>query len=571
MILRSHSGRSFPLLIMADDKKIIFSMVGVSKSFSPQKKVLNNIYLSFFYGAKIGIIGLNGAGKSTLLKIIAGIEKNYEGEVVFSPGYSVGYLEQDPQLDPEKTVRECVQEGVQPIMDMLAEYDAINMAFAEPDADFDKLLARQAELQDKLDSVDAWNIDTRLDRAMDALRCPADDALVKHLSGGERRRVALCRLLLKQPDILLLDEPTNHLDAESIDWLEQHLHQYAGTVICITHDRYFLDNVAGWILELDRGEGIPWKGNYSSWLEQKTARMAMEEKQASKRRKTLERELEWVRMAPKARQAKGKARLAAYDRMLNEEQKEREEKLEIFIPNGPRLGNKVINAEGVSKAFGDKLLFEDLDFMLPPNGIVGIIGPNGAGKTTLFRMIMGMEQADKGTFTVGETVKVGYVDQVHSNIDPNKSVYETIAEGTEYIRVGGREVNARAYLSRFNFTGADQEKKCGVLSGGERNRLHLALTLKSEANVLLLDEPTNDIDVNTLRALEEGLENFAGCAVVISHDRWFLDRICTHILAFEGDSKMYWYEGSYSEYEAHKKMRLGEDAEPKRVRYRSLE
>jgi ATP-binding cassette ChvD family protein len=557
---------------MADDKKIIFSMVGVSKSFSPQKKVLNNIYLSFFYGAKIGIIGLNGAGKSTLLKIIAGIEKNYEGEVVFSPGYSVGYLEQDPQLDPEKTVRECVQEGVKPIMDMLAEYDAINMAFAEPDADFDKLLARQAELQDKLDSVDAWNIDTRLDRAMDALRCPADDAMVKHLSGGERRRVALCRLLLQQPDILLLDEPTNHLDAESIDWLEQHLHQYAGTVICITHDRYFLDNVAGWILELDRGEGIPWKGNYSSWLEQKTARMAMEEKQASKRRKTLERELEWVRMAPKARQAKGKARLAAYDRMLNEEQKEREEKLEIFIPNGPRLGNKVINAEGVSKAFGDKLLFENLDFMLPPNGIVGIIGPNGAGKTTLFRMIMGMEQADKGTFTVGETVRVGYVDQVHSNIDPNKTVFETISEGTEYIRVGGREINARAYLSRFNFTGADQEKKCGVLSGGERNRLHLALTLKSEANVLLLDEPTNDIDVNTLRALEEGLENFAGCAVVISHDRWFLDRICTHILAFEGDSQMYWYEGSYSEYEAHKKMRLGEDAnEPKRIRYRKLE
>ncbi len=557
---------------MADDKKIIFSMVGVSKTFAPQKRVLNNIYLSFFYGAKIGIIGLNGAGKSTLLKIIAGIEKNYEGEVVFSPGYSVGYLEQDPQLDPEKTVRECVQEGVQPIMDMLAEYDAINMAFAEPDADFDKLLARQAELQDKLDSADAWNIDTRLDRAMDALRCPADDAQVKHLSGGERRRVALCRLLLQQPDILLLDEPTNHLDAESIDWLEQHLHQYAGTVICITHDRYFLDNVAGWILELDRGEGIPWKGNYSSWLEQKTARMAMEEKQASKRRKTLERELEWVRMAPKARQAKGKARLAAYDRMLNEEQKEREEKLEIFIPNGPRLGNKVINAEGVSKAFGDKLLFEDLEFMLPPNGIVGIIGPNGAGKTTLFRMIMGMEQADKGTFAVGETVRVGYVDQVHSNIDPNKSVFETISEGTEYIRVGGREVNARAYLSRFNFTGADQEKKCGVLSGGERNRLHLALTLKSEANVLLLDEPTNDIDVNTLRALEEGLENFAGCAVVISHDRWFLDRICTHILAFEGDSKVFWFEGSYSEYEANKKMRLGDDAtEPKRIRYRKLE
>ena len=557
---------------MADDKKIIFSMVGVSKTFAPQKRVLNNIYLSFFYGAKIGIIGLNGAGKSTLLKIIAGIEKNYEGEVVFSPGYSVGYLEQDPQLDPEKTVSECVQEGVQPIMDMLAEYDAINMAFAEPDADFDKLLARQAELQDKLDSADAWNIDTRLDRAMDALRCPADDAQVKHLSGGERRRVALCRLLLQQPDILLLDEPTNHLDAESIDWLEQHLHQYAGTVICITHDRYFLDNVAGWILELDRGEGIPWKGNYSSWLEQKTARMAMEEKQASKRRKTLERELEWVRMAPKARQAKGKARLAAYDRMLNEEQKEREEKLEIFIPNGPRLGNKVINAEGVSKAFGEKLLFEDLEFMLPPNGIVGIIGPNGAGKTTLFRMIMGMEQADKGTFAVGETVRVGYVDQVHSNIDPNKSVFETISEGTEYIRVGGREVNARAYLSRFNFTGADQEKKCGVLSGGERNRLHLALTLKSEANVLLLDEPTNDIDVNTLRALEEGLENFAGCAVVSSHDRWFLDRICTHILAFEGDSKVFWFEGSYSEYEANKKMRLGDDAtEPKRIRYRKLE
>ena len=547
-------------------------MVGVSKTFAPQKRVLNNSYLSFFYGAKIGIIGLNGAGKSTLLKIIAGIEKNYEGEVVFSPGYSVGYLEQDPQLDPEKTVRECVQEGVQPIMDMLAEYDAINMAFAEPDADFDKLLARQAELQDKLDSADAWNIDTRLDRAMDALRCPADDALVKHLSGGERRRVALCRLLLQQPDILLLDEPTNHLDAESIDWLEQHLHQYAGTVICITHDRYFLDNVAGWILELDRGEGIPWKGNYSSWLEQKTARMAMEEKQASKRRKTLERELEWVRMAPKARQAKGKARLAAYDRMLNEEQKEREEKLEIFIPNGPRLGNKVINAEGVSKAFGEKLLFENLEFMLPPNGIVGIIGPNGAGKTTLFRMIMGMEQADKGTFAVGETVRVGYVDQVHSNIDPSKSVFETISEGTEYIRVGGREINARAYLSRFNFTGADQEKKCGVLSGGERNRLHLALTLKSEANVLLLDEPTNDIDVNTLRALEEGLENFAGCAVVISHDRWFLDRICTHILAFEGDSKVFWFEGSYSEYEANKRMRLGEDAtEPKRIRYRSLD
>ncbi len=556
---------------MADDKKIIFSMVGVSKSFSPQKRVLNNIYLSFYYGAKIGIIGLNGTGKSTLMKIIAGVEKNYEGEVVFSPGYSVGYLEQDPKLDPEKTVRECVQEGVQPIMNMLREYDEINAAFADPDADFDKLLARQAELQDKLDSSDAWNIDTKLDRAMDALRCPDDDAVVKNLSGGERRRVALCRLLLQQPDILLLDEPTNHLDAESIDWLEQHLQQYAGTVICITHDRYFLDHVAGWILELDRGEGIPWKGNYSSWLEQKTARMAMEEKQASKRRKTLERELEWVRMAPKARQAKSKARLGAYDKMLNEEQREREEKLEIFIPNGPRLGNKVINAEGVAKAFGDRVLFEDLNFMLPPNGIVGVIGPNGAGKTTLFRMIMGMEKADKGTFSVGETVKVGYVDQVHSNIDPEKTVFETISNGTEYIRVGGREINARAYLSRFNFTGSDQEKKCGVLSGGERNRLHLALTLKSEANVLLLDEPTNDIDVNTLRALEEGLENFAGCAVVISHDRWFLDRICTHILAYEGDSKVFWFEGSYSDYEANKRMRLGDDAvEPHRVRYKKL-
>ena len=556
---------------MADDKKIIFSMVGVSKTFAPQKKVLNNIYLSFFYGAKIGIIGLNGSGKSTLMKIIAGVEKEYQGEVVFSPGYSVGYLEQDPQLDPSKTVRECVQEGVQPIMDMLKEYDEINMAFAEPDADFDKLLARQAELQDKLDAADAWNIDQKLDRAMDALRCPPDNASVTTLSGGERRRVALCRLLLQQPDILLLDEPTNHLDAESIDWLEQHLQQYAGTVICITHDRYFLDHVAGWILELDRGEGIPWKGNYSSWLEQKTTRMAQEEKQASKRRKTLERELEWVRMAPKARQAKSKARLGAYDKMLNEEQKEREEKLEIFIPNGPRLGNKVINAEGVAKAYGDRVLFEDLNFMLPPNGIVGVIGPNGAGKTTLFRMIMGMEKADKGTFSVGETVKVGYVDQVHSNIDPTKSVFETISNGTEFIRVGGKEVNARAYLSRFNFTGADQEKKCGVLSGGERNRLHLALTLKSEANVLLLDEPTNDIDVNTLRALEEGLENFAGCAVVISHDRWFLDRICTHILAYEGDSKVFWFEGSYSDYEANKKMRLGEEAvTPHRVRYKKL-
>ena len=556
---------------MADDKKIIFSMVGLSKNFGPQKQVLKNIYLSFFYGAKIGIIGLNGAGKSTLLKIIAGIEKEYQGEVVWSPGYSVGYLEQDPKLDPNKTVREVVQEGVQPIMDMLKEYDDINMAFGEPDADFDKLLARQAELQDKLDAADAWNIDQKLDRAMDALRCPPDEASVTTLSGGERRRVALCRLLLQQPDVLLLDEPTNHLDAESIDWLEQHLQQYAGTVICITHDRYFLDDVAEWILELDRGEGIPWKGNYSSWLEQKTNRMAQEEKQASKRRKTLERELEWIHMAPKARHAKQKARLDAYDRMLNEEQKAKEEKLEIFIPNGPRLGNKVINAEGVAKSFGDRLLFEDLNFMLPPNGIVGVIGPNGAGKTTLFRMIIGSEKADKGTFSVGETVKIGYVDQQHTDIDPNKSVFETISGGTEFIRVAGREINARAYLSRFNFTGADQEKKCGVLSGGERNRLHLALTLKSEANVLLLDEPTNDIDVNTLRALEEGLENFAGCAVVISHDRWFLDRICTHILAYEGDGKVFWYEGSYSEYEENKKMRLCEEAvQPHRIKYRGL-
>ncbi len=554
---------------MADDKKIIFSMVGVSKTFPPQKRVLNNIYLSFFYGAKIGIIGLNGSGKSTLLKIIAGVEKNFDGNVVFSPGYSVGYLEQEPQLDDTKTVKQIVQEGTQEVVDMLAEYDRINEQFAEPDADFDKLIARQGELQELLDHADAWNLDNKLDRAMDALRCPPEDALVKNLSGGERRRVALCRLLLRQPDILLLDEPTNHLDAESVEWLENHLHDYAGTVIAITHDRYFLDNVAGWILELDRGEGIPWKGNYSSWLEQKTTRMAMEEKQASKRRKTLERELEWVRMAPKARQAKGKARLEAYDRLLNEDQKEREEKLELFIPNGPRLGDKVVEALGVSKAFGDKLLFENLNFTLPPNGIVGIIGPNGAGKTTLFRMMMGMEKADKGTFDVGETVKIGYVDQSHADIDPKKSVYQVISGGTEFIRVAGKDINARAYLSRFNFTGADQEKLCGVLSGGERNRLHLALTLKSEANVLLLDEPTNDIDVNTLRALEEGLENFAGCAVVISHDRWFLDRICTHIMAFEGDSQVFVFEGSYSEYEENKKMRLG-DVEPKRIRYKKL-
>lgn len=556
---------------MADDKKIIFSMVGVSKTFNQQKKVLNNIYLSFFYGAKIGIIGLNGSGKSTLLKIIAGLDKSYQGEVVFSPGYSVGYLEQEPKLDPEKTVKEVVQEGVQPIMDLLAEFDNVNAQFAEPDADFDKLLARQGELQDLLDHADAWNIDNRLERAMDALRCPDEDALIKNLSGGERRRVALCRLLLQKPDILLLDEPTNHLDAESVEWLEQHLHQYDGTVIAVTHDRYFLDNVAGWILELDRGEGIPWKGNYSSWLEQKTARLAMEEKQASKRRKTLERELEWVRMAPKARHAKGKARLEAYDRLLNEDQKEREEKLELFIPNGPRLGNKVIEAIDVAKSFGDRLLFEHLNFTLPPNGIVGVIGPNGAGKTTLFRMIMGLEKADAGTFEVGETVKIGYVDQTHSGIDPNKTVFQTVSGGTEFIRVGGREINARAYLARFNFTGGDQEKLCGVLSGGERNRLHLALTLKSEANVLLLDEPTNDIDVNTLRALEEGLEAFAGCAVVISHDRWFLDRICTHIIAFEGNSQVFVFEGSYSEYEANKRMRLGEDAvTPKRIRYKKL-
>ena len=544
-------------------------MVGVTKTFPPQKRVLNNIYLSFFYGAKIGIIGLNGSGKSTLLKIIAGVDKNYDGNVVFSPGYSVGYLEQEPQLDPDKTVKQIVQEGTQEVVDMLAEYDKINEQFAEPDADFDKLIARQGELQELLDHADAWNLDNKLERAMDALRCPPEDAIVKNLSGGERRRVALCRLLLRQPDILLLDEPTNHLDAESVEWLEHHLHAYSGTVIAITHDRYFLDNVAGWILELDRGEGIPWKGNYSSWLEQKTIRMAMEEKQASKRRKSLERELEWVRMAPKARHAKGKARLEAYDRLLNEDQKEQEEKLELFIPNGPRLGNKVVEAVGVSKAFGDKLLFENLNFMLPPNGIVGIIGPNGAGKTTLFRLMMGLEKADKGTFEVGETVKIGYVDQSHVDIDPKKTVYQVISGGTEFIRVAGREINARAYLSKFNFTGADQEKLCGILSGGERNRLHLALTLKSEANVLLLDEPTNDIDVNTLRALEEGLDNFAGCAVVISHDRWFLDRICTHIIAFEGDSQVFVFEGSYSEYEENKKMRLG-DIEPKRIRYKKL-
>lgn len=561
---------------MADDKKVIFSMVGVSKIYPPQKQVLKDIYLSFFYGAKIGIIGLNGAGKSTLLKIIAGIEKQYQGEVVFSPGYSVGYLEQEPKLDPEKTVKEVVQEGMQHVLDLIAEFDKVNESFGDPDVlddpdKMDKLIARQAELQDKLDACDAWNIDNKLERAMDALRCPPEEQKIATLSGGERRRVALCRLLLQQPDILLLDEPTNHLDAESIDWLEQHLQQYAGTVIAITHDRYFLDHVAGWILELDRGEGIPWKGNYSSWLDQKTKRMAQEEKQASKRRKTLERELEWVRMAPKARHAKGKARLSSYDRLLNEDQKEREEKLEIFIPNGPRLGNKVIEAEHVQKSYGDKLLFGDLNFMLPPNGIVGVIGPNGAGKTTLFRLIMGLENADKGTFAIGETVKIAYVDQTHKDLHPDSTVYQVISQGVESFRMGGRDMNARAYLSKFNFTGADQEKKIAMLSGGERNRLHLAMALKEEGNVLLLDEPTNDIDVNTLRALEEGLENFAGCAVVVSHDRWFLDRICTHILAYEGDSKVFWFEGSYSDYEANKKMRLGEDAaEPKRIRYKKL-
>ena len=558
-----------------DDKKIIFSMVGVSKTIQQnQKQVLKNIYLSFFYGAKIGIVGMNGAGKSTLMKIIAGIEQQYQGNVVWSPGYSVGYLEQDPKLDDDKTVIEVVKEGVQHIVDALKEYEDINLKFGLPEyyEDEDKmnqLFARQGELQDIIDSTDAWNLDSKLERAMDALRCPPADQPIRELSGGERRRVALCRLLLQKPDVLLLDEPTNHLDAESIDWLEQHLTQYEGTVIAVTHDRYFLDDVAGWILELDRGEGIPWQGNYSSWLEQKTKRMEQEEKVASKRRKTLERELEWVRMSPKARQAKGKARLNSYDKLLNEEQKEREEKLEIFIPNGPRLGNKVIEAHGVCKAFGEKTLIKDLDFMLPPGGIVGVIGPNGAGKTTLFRMIMGLEQPDAGTFEVGETVKISYVDQSHKDIKPELSVYQVISQGNELMRMGGRDINCRAYLSRFNFSGADQEKKCGVLSGGERNRLHLAMALKQEGNVLLLDEPTNDIDVNTLRALEEGLENFAGCAVVISHDRWFLDRICTHILAYEGDGNVFYFEGSYTDYEANKLKRLGLE-EPKRIRYRKL-
>ncbi len=560
---------------MADDKKIIFSMVGVSKTIQQtQKQVLKNIYLSFFYGAKIGIIGLNGSGKSTLLKIIAGLDQSYQGNVVFSPGYSVGYLPQEPQLDDDKTVREVVEEGVQHIVDALKEYEEINVKFGMPEyyEDEDKmnaLFVRQGELQDIIDATDAWNLDTKLARAMDALRCPPQNQLCKNLSGGERRRVALCRLLLQKPDVLLLDEPTNHLDAESIDWLEQHLNQYEGTVIAVTHDRYFLDDVAGWILELDRGEGIPWEGNYSSWLEQKTKRLEMEEKVESKRRKTLQRELEWVRMAPKARQAKGKARLSNYERMLNEDQKEKEQKLEIYIPSGPRLGNKVIEAHGLCKAFGDKVLFKNLDFTLPPNGIVGVIGPNGAGKTTLFRLIMGLEKPDAGTFEVGETVKLAYVDQSHRDIKADETVYQIVSQGNELIRMGGRDINARAYLSRFNFTGADQEKKCGVLSGGERNRLHLAMALKEEGNVLLLDEPTNDIDVNTLRALEEGLESFAGCAVVISHDRWFLDRICTHILAFEGDGNVVYFEGSYTDYEANKLKRLGLE-EPRRIRYRKL-
>ena len=551
-------------------------MVGLSKTIKQNnKQVLKNIYLSFFYGAKIGIIGLNGAGKSTLMKIIAGLDNDYQGEVVFSPGYSVGYLPQDPHLDDNKTVKEIVQEGVQNVVDALAEYEEINQKFGLPEYyenenEMNALFARQGELQDILDATDAWNLDSRLERAMDALRLPPADWKAEHLSGGERRRVALCRLLLQKPDVLLLDEPTNHLDAESIDWLEQHLNQYEGTVIAVTHDRYFLDDVAGWILELDRGEGIPWKGNYSSWLEQKSKRMEQEEKVASKRRKTLERELEWVRMAPKARQAKGKARLNSYDKLLNEDVKEKEQKLEIFIPNGPRLGNKVIEAHGVSKAFGDKVLYKNLDFTLPPAGIVGVIGPNGVGKTTLFRLIMGLDTPDSGTFEMGETVKLAYVDQQHTDIDPDKSVYEVISGGSELMRMGGRDINARAYLSRFNFAGADQEKKCGVLSGGERNRLQLALALKQEGNVLLLDEPTNDIDVNTLRALEEGLEAFAGCAVVISHDRWFLDRICTHILAFEGDGNVFFFEGSYTDYEVNKAKRLGLE-EPKRIRYRKLD
>lgn len=554
-----------------EDKKIIFSMVGVGKLIPPSRQILKDIYLSFYYGAKIGIIGLNGSGKSSLLKIIAGVDKSHQGEVHFSPGYSIGYLEQEPQLDENKTVKEVVMEGVKEVADLIAEYEKVNMQFCEPmdDEQMAALIERQGELTELMEQHDAWNLDNKLERAMDALNCPDDDALVKNLSGGERRRVALCRILLQEPDILLLDEPTNHLDAESIDWLEQHLQQYKGTVIAVTHDRYFLDHVAGWILELDRGEGIPWEGNYSSWLDQKTQRLAMEEKQESKRKKTLQRELEWVKMTPKARQAKGKARLSSYEKMMNEDVKEKEEKLEIFIPNGPRLGERVIDVKDISKAYGDKLLFENLSFSLPPAGIVGVIGPNGAGKTTLFRMIMGLEKPDSGSFEVGPTVKLGYIDQQHQDIDPQKSVWETISAGNEQIQLGGRLVNSRAYVSRFNFSGTDQSKKTEVLSGGERNRMHLAMTLKSEANVLLLDEPTNDIDVNTLRALEEGLENFAGCAVIISHDRWFLDRVATHILAFEGDSQVYFFEGSYSEYEENKKKRLGDNT-PKRMKYKKL-
>jgi energy-dependent translational throttle protein EttA len=556
---------------MSDDKKIIFSMVGVSKVFPPSKQVLKNIYLSFFYGAKIGIIGLNGSGKSTLMRIIAGQEKSFQGDVVFSPGYSVGYLEQEPQLDKTKTVKEIVEEGVQFLVNILKEYEEVNLKFAEPmsDDEMAKLIDRQGVLSDQIEQYNGWELDSRLERAMDALRCPEPDQLIEHLSGGEKRRVALCRLLLQEPDILLLDEPTNHLDAESVEWLEQHLKQYKGTVIAITHDRYFLDNVAGWILELDRGEGIPWKGNYSSWLDQKSRRLAQEEKTESKRRKTLERELEWVRMNPKGRQAKAKARLSAYDKMLNEDVKQKEERLEIFIPNGPRLGSRVVEAEGISKAFGDKILFENFSFSLPPAGIVGIIGPNGAGKTTLFRMIMDQATPDQGSFNIGDTVKLGYVDQAHVDIDPDKSVWEVISGGNEIIELSGRQMNSRAYVSRFNFSGADQGKKCGVLSGGERNRLHLAMTLKSEANVLLLDEPTNDIDVNTLRALEEGLENYAGCAVIITHDRWFLDRVATHIIAFEGNSEVVFFEGSYSDYEENRKKRMG-DSGPKRIRYKKL-
>ncbi|SDM91467.1 energy-dependent translational throttle protein EttA [Siphonobacter aquaeclarae] len=552
------------------NETIIFSMSRVSKVIPPSRTIIKNISLSFFYGAKIGILGLNGSGKSTLMRIIAGIDKNYQGEVVFSPGYSVGMLEQEPQLDPDKTVREIVEEGVSEVVNLLKEFEEINEAFGEPDADFDKLLARQGEVQEKLDALDAWELDTKLERAMDALRCPPEDAKIGTLSGGERRRVALCRLLLQQPDVLLLDEPTNHLDAESVLWLEEHLRQYKGTVIAVTHDRYFLDNVAGWILELDRGEGIPWKGNYTSWLEQKQNRLSQEEKQESKRQKTLQRELEWVRMAPKARQAKSKARLGAYERLLSEESKEREDKLEIFIPAGPRLGSKVIELSGVSKAYGDRILFENLTFSLPPAGIVGVIGPNGAGKSTLFKLLTGQAESDSGTVEVGETVKMAYVDQLHDNLKADKSVYETISGGNDPMIVGGRTVNARAYVSRFNFSGSDQEKKISNLSGGERNRVHLAMMLKEGSNLLLLDEPTNDLDVNTLRALEEGLENFAGCAVVISHDRWFLDRIATHILAFEGDSQVYWFEGNFTDYEENRRKRLGTDATPKRIKYKKL-